>query len=77
MSNIIDTRVVLGSLRYKSASNTDLLFQVPLVQTSKQNVEYDRNIDVDLAQLFDDERQKSDIFRPTCKFSILFLAVAI
>ena len=72
MSNRIDTRVVLGSLRYKSASNTDLMFQVPLVQTSKQNVEYDRNIDIDLTQLFDDERQKSDIFRPTCKFSILF-----
>ena len=72
MGNRIENRVVLGSLRYKSASNTDLMFQVPFIQTSKQNVEYDRNIDVDLAQLFDDERQKSDIFRPTCKFSILF-----
>ena len=72
MSNRIDYRVILGSLRYKSASNTDFMFQVPLTQTSKQNIEYDRNIDVDLAQVYDNERQKSDIFRPTCKFSILF-----
>jgi hypothetical protein len=72
MGNRIENRVVLGSLRYKSASNTDLVFQVPFIQTSKQNVEYDRNIDVDLAQLFDDERQNSDIFRPTCKLSVLF-----
>jgi len=72
MSNRIDYRVILGSLRYKSASNTDFMFQVPLIQTSKQNIEYDKNIDVDLVQVYDNERQKSDIFRPTCKFSILF-----
>ena len=72
MGNRIDTRVILGSLRYKSAPDTNLMFNVPLVQTSQLNVEFDRNIDVNLEQVFDDERQKSDIFRPTCKFSILF-----
>jgi hypothetical protein len=72
MGNKIDYGVILGSLRYKSASNTDFMFQVPLIQTSKQNIEYERNIDVDLAIVYDNERQKSDIFRPTCKFSILF-----
>jgi hypothetical protein len=72
MGNRIDTRVVLGSLRYKSAPDTNLMFNVPLVQTAQINVEFDRNIDVSLEQVFDDERQKSDIFRPTCKFSLLF-----
>ena len=72
MGNRIDTRVILGSLRYKSAPDTNLMFNVPLVQTAQMNVEFDRNIDVSLEQVFDDERQKSDIFRPTCKFSLLF-----
>jgi hypothetical protein len=72
MGNRIDTRVVLGSLRYKSAPDTNLMFNVPLVQTNKENIEFDRNINIDLQQVFDDERQKSDTFRPVCKFSLLF-----
>jgi hypothetical protein len=72
MGNINDIRVVLGSLRYKSATDTNLMFNVPLVQTTKENVEFDRSIDISLSQVFDDERQKSDTFRPTCKFSVLF-----
>ena len=54
MGNRIDTRVVLGSLRYKSAPDTNLMFNVPLVQTNKENVEFDRNINIDLQQVFDD-----------------------
>jgi len=72
MGNRQDTRVILGSLRYKSAPDTTLLFEVPLIQTTKENVEFDRSIDVDLEQVFNDERQNSDIIRPTCKFSLLF-----
>jgi hypothetical protein len=72
MGNRIDTRVVLGSLRYKSATDTNLMFNIPFVQTTKENVEFDRSLDISLSQVFDDERQKSDTFRPTCKFSILF-----
>ena len=72
MGNRQDIRVILGSLRYKSAPDTTLLFNVPLIQTVKENVEFDRNIDVDLERLFNDERQNSDIIRPTCKFSLLF-----
>ena len=36
-----DIRIVLGSLRYKSAPNTNLFFQVPLKQTFKENTEFD------------------------------------
>jgi hypothetical protein len=72
MGNRIDNIVVLGSLRYKSAPETTLSYQIPFVQTVKENVEFDRSIDIGLAQVFDNERQKSTIFRPVAKFSILF-----
>jgi hypothetical protein len=67
-----EIRIVLGSLRYKTATNTDLSIPTPLVQNSKNLQEFDRSIDVNLAQVFDDERQKSTTFRPVCKFQILF-----
>jgi hypothetical protein len=67
-----DIRIVLGSLRYKTSTNTDLSIPTPLVQNSKNIQEFDRSIDVNLAQVFDDERQKSTTFRPTCKFQLLY-----
>ena len=72
MGNNNNLRVVLGSLRYKSAPNTNLLFQVPLQQTQKEMDEFDRSVNVGLEQVFNEERQLSDIFRPSCKFSLLF-----
>ena len=72
MGNRIETRVILGSLRYKSAPDTNLSFGVPIKQTSKTNTEFDRSLDVNLEQVFDNERQKSDNFRPSCKFTLLF-----
>jgi len=72
MGDRIENRVVLGSLRYKSAPNINMLFQVPLVQTVKENVEFDRTISISLQQLYDDERQSSTIFRPISKLSLLF-----
>jgi hypothetical protein len=42
MGNRQDTRVVLGSLRYKSAPDTTLLFNVPLIQTAKENIEFEK-----------------------------------
>jgi len=67
-----DIRIVLGSLRYKTSTNTDLSIPTPLVQNTKILQEFDRSIDVNLVQLFDDERQKSTTFRPTCKFQLLY-----
>ena len=66
------TKVVLGSERFKSAIDTDILLNVPLNQSSKDFVEFDRNSDLNLQQVFDDERQKSTIFRPSCKYSLIF-----
>ena len=72
MGSRIENRVVLGSLRYKSASDTNLLFQLPLTQTAKENVEFDRTISVQLSQVYDNERQSSTLFRPMCKLSLIF-----
>jgi hypothetical protein len=72
MGNINYTRIILGTLRYKSAPETDIGLKVPFKQTIKEIVEYDRIRNVDLEQLFDDERQKSSIIRPTMKFSLIF-----
>jgi len=72
MGYINENTIVLGSLRYKSASNVDSSLKIPFIQTFRENVEYDRTIDVNLAQVYDDERQASSIFRPTGKISLYF-----
>lgn len=72
MGNRDDIRIVLGSLRYKTAIDTNLTIPTPLVQTAKTVQEFDRSIDINLVQVFNDERQKSTVFRPVCKFSLIF-----
>ena len=66
------TNIVLGSLKYKGSSNTNLFIDLPLEQTEKETVEFDRNVDLSLQQVFDDERQASTIFRPVTKYTFLF-----
>jgi hypothetical protein len=66
------TNIVLGSLRYKGSSDTNLFVNIPLEQTEKEIVEFDRNVDLSLQQVFDDERQSSTIFRPVTKYTFLF-----
>ena len=66
------TQIVLGSLRYKSAPNTVLSVNVDLNQNEKEIIEFDRNVDLGLQQVFDDERQASTVFRPVTKYSIIF-----
>lgn len=72
MGNNNDIRIVLGSLRYKSAPDTDISLKVPLILNSKEIIEFDRTIDVGLEQVFYDERQSSQLFRPTSKFQVIF-----
>jgi len=72
MGNRKDTTIVLSTLRYKSAPELELYLNVPLVQNSKINNEFDRSVNIKLQQVYDDERQSSTIFRPSCKFSIVF-----
>lgn len=68
----MEHRLVLGSLRYKSASDNDVGLQVDLNQTQRDMVEFQPNTNVDLTELYDQERQDSTIFRPTAKLVLLF-----
>jgi hypothetical protein len=72
MSNSNQYHIVLGSLRYKTAIDTDLTLNIPFVGQEKELNEYDRNNVVSLAQVFDDERQASSIFRPTADITYVF-----
>ncbi len=66
------TKIVLGSKRFQNAVDVDSSEKLPLYQTTKEVVEYERTIDVNLFQVFDDERQASNIFRPVSKYVFLF-----
>lgn len=61
-----------SNLKFQSAPNVDQQINVPLTQQSQTLVEYDRTATVSLAQVYDNERQKSTIFRPTFKLSYYY-----
>jgi len=67
-----NTKIVLSTKRYKSAPNVSSMIDVPLVQTSKNIIEYDRSENIDLNDVFDNERQTSNKFRPLSKITFLF-----
>jgi hypothetical protein len=72
MGNNENIQILLGSKKNKVSSDVDMAIRVPLNQTFKQQVEYDRTEEIDLAQLYQKERQESTIFRPTTKIVFLF-----
>lgn len=72
MDNNQNIRMILGSLRYKSAPDIDFRIDLPLDQTIKTNVEFDRTSTINLEQLFQEERNSSTIFRPAAKFEVIF-----
>jgi hypothetical protein len=64
--------IVKPDLQYKAAPNTDIGIQTELLQTQSEVVDYDRTVSLNLITVFDGERQKSTIFRPTIKISYLY-----
>ena len=72
MSDLGSNRYIKGSLRFKGATDEDISLQIPIENTIKELEEYTRNTNLNLAQLFDTERQASTIFVPTCKFNMVF-----
>lgn len=67
-----DVKIVLGSLRYKSAPGLSYQLNVPLKQSSKLSIEFDRNQNINLVDVFNRERENSNIFRPSTKVTFLF-----
>lgn len=66
------TRIIQSTQRYKGAPLTDQQMTIPFVQKSKDLVEFDRSVDLNLATVFDEERQQSFTFRPVVKFMMAF-----
>jgi len=66
------TTIVPSRLRFKSAPTVDQSLQVSFDSKQNELTEYDRVASVNLAVLFNDERQGSTTFRPTFKVSPLY-----
>ena len=64
--------IIPSSLKYKAAPSVDQEISISLEEKSQQMIEYDRSSTVSLAQVFDDERQESMMFRPTFKITYLY-----
>ena len=64
--------IIPSNLIYKSASFVDEKISISLDQTSQQITEYDRSQTLSLAQVYDDERQITHVYRPTFKVTYLY-----
>lgn len=67
-----DLRIIPSKLRYKSAPSVDQQIAFSLNEESKQITEYDKNVTVSLAQVYSDERNSSQKFRPTFQINYLY-----
>ena len=67
--------IIPSNLKYKGAPSVDEEITLTLEEQSQQITEYDRSATINLAQIYDDERQSCTIFRPTFKVSYLYANV--
>ena len=64
--------LIPSQLQFKSAPIVDQKLTIDLNQTQKELTQYVRNNAISLPQLYDDERQASQRFRPTFKIQYLY-----
>jgi hypothetical protein len=64
--------IIPSNLLFKSAPFVDEKISVSIDQTSQQIIEYDRSATLSLAQVYDDERQVTEIYRPTFKLTYIY-----
>jgi hypothetical protein len=67
-----NNRIILSRKKYKSAPNVGSMIDVPFNQNTKNITEYDRSENIDLNDVFNNERQNSNKFRPLTKVTFLF-----
>jgi hypothetical protein len=65
-------KIIPSKLEYQSAPSVDQEISVSLEEKSQSIIEYDRNSTINLAQVYDDERQTCLIFRPTFKITYIY-----
>lgn len=72
MSRDDEKRIVLGSKRFVTSSDRPVWVQVPLAGERRDMVEGERNVFISQLEQFNEERQKSSIFRISGKIVNLF-----
>ena len=72
MSDLGNIKFLKGGARFAQAPEKTIQVNIPLSVTSKESDEYERQISINLAQVFETERQKSTLFQPSCKFQFIF-----
>lgn len=65
-------RIIPSNLKYKSAPTTDQRITISFDNTQKNMIDFDRNKTVNLAEVYNQERQNSTIFRPTFNLTFLY-----
>ena len=64
--------LIPSRLQYKSAPTVDQQINIDLNQSQKELTQYVRNNSLSLQQLYQDERQFSETFRPAFKIQYLY-----
>lgn len=64
--------LIPSTLKYGSSPATDQEIDLFLDEQQQELVEYERSSTISLAQVYDDERQRSTIFRPTFKVNYIY-----
>ena len=67
-----DFKIVPSYLEFKSAPKLSSQVSLDLNQTQKELIQYVRNANINLAQLYDDEKQTSFRYRPTFKVDYVY-----
>ncbi len=60
-------RIIPSTLKYPSSPTLDQSIGIGLESNQNELINYDRNVSVDLEQVYTDEKQNSKIYRPTFK----------
>lgn len=64
--------IIPSRLNYKSSPLVDLQVNLQLEEGQKELIQWVRNSNINLAQLYDDERQTNFVFRPTFKVGYIY-----
>ena len=72
MNSSNDITFVKGSLRYKRAPEVGIDLVIPLSGKQKELDEFNRTTSINLAEVYDKERQASNLYMPSCKFQFIF-----
>jgi hypothetical protein len=65
-------KLIPSEIQYPAAPSVDQTISISIDSSTREITEYDRSTTLSLAQVYDDERQSCEIFRPTFKIDYLY-----